>query len=116
MEAEPLKQLGLETGTDWFTSGPVTSVILQADRFRCSGSLQVPTSELTSNLSLPPISITDGRLRGPQVSLAQVHRFWVLDRIGTQIRVESDLSSELQPVCTILLCDAPSYGLTRLLL
>lgn len=47
MEAEPLKQfLGLETGTDWFTSGPVTFVILQADSFRCSGSLQVPTLSL----------------------------------------------------------------------
>lgn len=76
----------------------------------------MPTSELTLNLSLPPISVTDRRLSGPQVSLAQVNRFWVLDRIGTQIRVESDLSSELQPVCTILLCDAPSYGLLACLL
>lgn len=73
-------------------------------------------SELTLNLSLPPISITDRRLSDPQVSLAQVHRLWVLDRIGTQIRVESDLSSEPQPVCTILLCDAPSYGLLACLL
>lgn len=73
-------------------------------------------SELTLNLSLPSISITDRRLSDPQVSLAQVHRLWVLDRIGTQITVESDLSSELQPVYTILLCDAPSYGLLACLL